>query len=118
MTIPDRTRRQSAIAVGLALVLFGGGLTVGIAASHLWMHAHRVHHGPPGKGRKLEVFRERLHLSDGQADAIEQIFDETMDEMKELHERSQARIREQLNEDQRAEFDRMIQHEHQRRHGP
>lgn len=112
------SRRKSLLAVGLAVVLFGGGLAVGVAGSHLIRRdAHRrgPHGDHHGRDHKLDMFKKRLDLTDEQAAEIEAIFDATMVDMKALHERSQAQILEVLDEGQQAKFREMIEHHRGRR---
>jgi hypothetical protein len=114
----------------LALVVFGTGVGTGVAVDRLWLSPSKVHrHGyrhPRSPDEAVERFRERLHLSDEQAEAIREILYDVRAELYEIRDRErpakeaarqrgQARILELLTSDQAAEYRKMIADEEERR---
>ncbi len=123
-------------AVGLAMLLVGAGIAIGIAAERTWLaeaatapsphrpdHPHPRHRPGPPRGdfphHILEMFQTRLALTDEQSVEIEAILrgvhtraralHETMEpKMRAIVEGSDDAIRAVLTEQQRAEYEDIV----------
>jgi Spy/CpxP family protein refolding chaperone len=115
--------RKHALALGLALLIFASGAVVGVVLAHTslvpfsgvrdpWDQPHAEH---------LEAFREHLDLTDEQTAQVDAIMQRTRGEaeaihakqapaMMELHQRAHREILALLDEEQAAEYQRMIDH--------
>jgi Spy/CpxP family protein refolding chaperone len=116
--------RKHAVAVGLAVTLFGAGAIVGVAVDRHWLQPHRAHIVDPWArthDELLEAFRVHLDLTEEQTRQIREIMDRTRAEaeaihaaerpaMRELHERAQRDVLGVLTEEQADEYRRMIAH--------
>lgn len=81
---------------------------------------------PKKKGKLIEKFKTRLNLSPSQTEQLQLILDDTHKQFGELHQavkpqfeeirnRMRARIREQLNDEQKREFEVMTREYDERR---
>ncbi len=123
--------RQRWVALVLALVLVAAGAVLGVLIQRTWLDhgkAATSRRGPPfgGKDRHLALMRERLELSDDQAEKLEavlvevrdqseKIFDKMEPQLRAIREKSRDRVRAILRPEQLAAYDEMVA-EFERRH--
>lgn len=119
------------LATGIVLI-FALGLLTGALGSGLYFK-YRIEQfrdaGPETRrGMLMDRLTRRLDLTPDQQQQVAAIFDEMRDELSALREKHRpdlqrikeeghARIRAILNDDQKRQFDEMIEHLQQRRHG-
>jgi hypothetical protein len=119
-------RGESFVATTLVVLLLAAGTGLGIVFARLWPGSDQHHCAstwwapvPPPPGRLLERFRERLHLSDEQAEKVRAILDEThrrasavfervRPEVRAVMEASDERIRALLTAEQAAEYEKIV----------
>jgi hypothetical protein len=120
-----------------AFVLVGVFLLGGVAGAGA-MHAHMLQDlrhrfsGPPGEVRahlRVEAMRRHLDLTADQVTRLESIFRETdgdldgamkpcRDQLEALRKRTDARVEEVLDENQRVRFQEFVEKRKRRPHGP
>ena len=108
------TRSKLSVALYLLLV-FLSGVVVGVLGHSYFAKESTAPPRRPSpeefRRRYMEEMRQRLKLSDEQARQIESILDDTRErwraQMHAIQEEQTSRIRALLNEEQRAEYEKM-----------
>lgn len=116
---PNRRSRVTAIALLAAMFAFGS--VTGVAVGRVWTmrDVRRMMEGPPGEARagfRLEALRRHLDLRPDQTERIRAVITEADAErdklmatcgpgLDDLRRRTDAKVREVLDEDQRKRFD-------------
>ncbi len=111
MNSSSKVKAQVLLLIALVFVL--GGVT-GAAIDRIFVHSGSEKHGPRG-GRGMDEMITDLKLTKDQADFIRKIFDENRKDfrtrisecpgIKELRERTDARIKELLTPEQQTLFE-------------
>ncbi len=122
------TWKQRGITIALIGVIFGAGLTAGMAIERTWLHTDPVNdrHAPMPPDMLLHRLSHELQLEPSQIERIQQILEDTSSqardiwkqcepEMRALRENTRALITPVLSSEQAAEYER-ISEAFERRH--
>ena len=121
---------RAAIAIYVGLI-FASGAVLGVLGQKLYTVSADNSKTPPRRDpealrkKVVELYRDRLHLSDDQVSQLNSIMDETRARVEEIrhqnrpayqkiHEEQDQKIRGMLNPGQQAEFDKIMKEREER----